>query len=406
MSDPVGNLRLCYMPIAAYIIDTPEALMLACVRGLTSHLTLAMFKTLVILSDTLLVKWCLAIVGKKELDFWYSVLQQVVGLFHFKSGVSKLKQVTGRAQRDLQHYIVGVIAGAAAPSFVIAICALSDFCYLSQSPIISKATREKIKNALQEFHNHKKTIIDLGACCGKKNHPLKHWHIPKLELMQSIVPSITAVGSLLQWSADMTEHAHIAVINDPAEATNNHEYNPQICQFLDRQEKCRLFDHTTRLSTVNKAVHTNEDAEDDVEEQEDDEHLDKDNTNPAATFNELWGSNHQPTNFFRLVSNGRNGPDMWPPCTFLAGCMAVHLNARPSIPWISIDNIANTFSLPDLWAAFADYYRHNGPSFHDLHTFGHPRRAAQDAPLCFDDVEVWHKVQVQQKLFHDPSIIC
>ncbi|KIJ07860.1 hypothetical protein PAXINDRAFT_38790, partial [Paxillus involutus ATCC 200175] len=167
------------------------------------------------------LKWCLAIVGKKELDFRYSVLQLVVGLRHFKSSVSKLKQqVTGWAQRDLQHYIIGVIAGAAAPSFIIAIRALSDFCYLSQSPIISKATQEKIKNALQEFHDHKKTIIDLGACHGEKNCPLKHWHIPKLELMQSVVPSIAVVGSLLQWSADTTEHAHIAIIKDPAEVTN------------------------------------------------------------------------------------------------------------------------------------------------------------------------------------------
>jgi hypothetical protein len=174
---------------------------------------------------------------------------------------------------------------------------------------------------------------------------------------------------------------------------------------LDRQEKCHLFDHATQLSTVNEAMPKNEDAEDDEEEQEDDEDLDEDNTNPAAVFDELWGSNCQPTNFFRLVSNGQNGPDMWPPCTFLAGSMAVHLNARPSIPQISIDNIVNTFSLPDLRATFADYYRRNGPSFHDLHTFGRPRRAAQDAPLCFDDVEVWHKVRVQQKSFHNPSIV-
>jgi hypothetical protein len=143
MSDPVGNLRLCYTPITAYIVDTPEALMLACVRGLTSHLTLATFKNFgnpfqhparrgattlaqldsiavdpdnlehyfaaceddclsgvskpfwrnwplaepsVFLTPDMLhhwhrqfydhdLKWCLAIVGKKELDFRYSVLQ-------------------------------------------------------------------------------------------------------------------------------------------------------------------------------------------------------------------------------------------------------------------------------------------------------------------------------------------
>ncbi|KAG6373942.1 hypothetical protein JVT61DRAFT_6105 [Boletus reticuloceps] len=44
MSDPSGNLHLCYTPLASYIVDTPEAAMLACVRGLTSHVTMAMYK--------------------------------------------------------------------------------------------------------------------------------------------------------------------------------------------------------------------------------------------------------------------------------------------------------------------------------------------------------------------------
>jgi hypothetical protein len=31
MSDPLGNLRYCFTPLASYIVDTPEACMLACV---------------------------------------------------------------------------------------------------------------------------------------------------------------------------------------------------------------------------------------------------------------------------------------------------------------------------------------------------------------------------------------
>ncbi|KAG2352775.1 hypothetical protein BDR07DRAFT_1497674 [Suillus spraguei] len=30
MSDPVGNVQHCFTPLAAYIINTPEAAMLAC----------------------------------------------------------------------------------------------------------------------------------------------------------------------------------------------------------------------------------------------------------------------------------------------------------------------------------------------------------------------------------------
>ncbi|KIJ13587.1 hypothetical protein PAXINDRAFT_80744 [Paxillus involutus ATCC 200175] len=302
MSDPVGNLRLCYRPITAYIVDTPEALMLACVRGLTSHLTLATFKnfgnpfqhparrgaTTLAQLDSIAVDPddlehyfaaceddCSSGVSKPFWRNWplaepsvfltpdvlhdsYNITLQKVWLkawvhmgmcgythhgygthgrgcgFFMGMGVGLTSGTLGYTHATpLQIMIVELsmpmIAGAAAPSFVIAICALSDFRYLSQSPIISEATREKIKHALQEFHDHKKTIIDLGARRGEKNRPLKHWHIPKLELMQSVVPSIAAVGSLLQWSADTMEHAHIVIIKDPAEATNNHEYDPQIC---------------------------------------------------------------------------------------------------------------------------------------------------------------------------------
>ncbi|KAF8545820.1 hypothetical protein OG21DRAFT_1396634, partial [Imleria badia] len=44
MSDPIGNLWHCFTPLAAYIVDTPEACMLACVRGKTSPVTMASYK--------------------------------------------------------------------------------------------------------------------------------------------------------------------------------------------------------------------------------------------------------------------------------------------------------------------------------------------------------------------------
>lgn len=41
MSDPYGSLQFCYTPIAAYIVDTLEAAMLAGVGGKTSPITMA-----------------------------------------------------------------------------------------------------------------------------------------------------------------------------------------------------------------------------------------------------------------------------------------------------------------------------------------------------------------------------
>ncbi|KAJ7203716.1 hypothetical protein C8J57DRAFT_1259579 [Mycena rebaudengoi] len=45
MSDSVGRLLNAYTPLAAYIVDTPEAADIACVMGKTSHLTLASHKS-------------------------------------------------------------------------------------------------------------------------------------------------------------------------------------------------------------------------------------------------------------------------------------------------------------------------------------------------------------------------
>ncbi|KAG2351029.1 hypothetical protein BDR07DRAFT_1321924, partial [Suillus spraguei] len=33
MTNPVGNSRYCYTPLASFIVNTPEACLIACVRG-------------------------------------------------------------------------------------------------------------------------------------------------------------------------------------------------------------------------------------------------------------------------------------------------------------------------------------------------------------------------------------
>jgi hypothetical protein len=44
MADPLGYSRFCFIGLASYIVDTPEAAMIACVAGKTSHLTMADYR--------------------------------------------------------------------------------------------------------------------------------------------------------------------------------------------------------------------------------------------------------------------------------------------------------------------------------------------------------------------------
>ena len=46
------------------------------------------------------------------------------------------------------------------------------------------------------------------------------------------------MGTIGQWLADVTEHAHIDVVKDPTRSSNNQNFDSQICCYLDRQEKC------------------------------------------------------------------------------------------------------------------------------------------------------------------------
>ena len=121
---------------------------------------------------------------------------------------------------------------------------------------------------------------------------MDHFHIPKLELMQQVVPSITQVGSLLQWSADTTEHAHIEVIKDPASMTNNQDYDSQICCTLDRDEKRRLFETAICLREFQEAPQSRDKAEleDNEAESEDDDDIDADDDNNENVLKDLWSA--------------------------------------------------------------------------------------------------------------------
>ncbi|KAL4061952.1 hypothetical protein J3A83DRAFT_4072564, partial [Scleroderma citrinum] len=257
--------------------------------------------------------------------------------------------------------------------------ALMEFWYFSQAPAITSITHDKIKCALQEFHDHKHAIIEGGLCCGQQtNAILEHWHIPKLKLMQSVAPSIECISSLLQWSADTTEHAHIEVIKDPASATNNHNYESQICWYLDW-------------------LHNDSDAESTQEDIAD---------SPVAVLDEIWTAQQGRTNFFNVAT--QLAADLNPTLlflTFIAGLTAIHLNSSPSLHCIPIDYVAQIFDLPDLHGVLGDYLNYEGSLTQNFHSFEGQRKCLLDVHLLFKDLHVLFQVCLQQKSYHNPSSV-
>jgi hypothetical protein len=482
MADPSGFSRFCFTALASYIVDTPEAALIAGVAGKTSHLTMADYlkfgdpirheprtasTTLAqlaalaanhnplelstyipaakavrlngvhlpfwrdwylestsgqhLLPDpcTFLtpeplhhwhkqfwdhdVKWSIRVVGADEFDFRFTTIQPIIGFKYFKDGVSTLKQVTGRAHRDIERFIICVIAGKAPPSFIIAIRALMDFRYIAQSRRLNDVQLSRITASLQLFHNHKQTILDIGARVGKGNKPMSHFQIPKFEFLHSMVPSVIASGVVMQWSADRTEHAHITEIKTPGRAGNNRSHNPQICRYLDRSEKHRNF--SLALSIWELQTRTQDGDEGLEDEGPDDDtdtnHCDDDNDDDddKNVFGHLSSSPPQPDLFARAVHLAMHVTPSTPlPLRIQhTDTTAFQLNFHPSVSSMTVDEVASKFKLPDLRPAIADYIHRARDLRAPIFKIGQRRSSPPNAGLPFTHLQVWYSARMQMR---------
>ena len=460
MNDPTGNLRYCFTPLASWIADTPEESLLAGTSPKASPVTTATSKefgdpfhhpactaavTLAViqsacdecspldykeflkiikrlglngvvelfwktypLSDPSQfltpevlhhfhrffwdhdVKWCVTAVGAAELDFRFSLLQTAVGYRAFADGISSLKQVTGCDHHAVQQYIVGVIAGSVPRQFLITIQALLDFRYKAQAPVFTDHSLSDLANSLQEFHDHKDAIVQVGT---RKDS----WAIPKLELLQSIIPSIQLSGPIMQWSADITEHAHVQEIKVPARAGNNQNYYSQIVRHLDCSEKCFCFDLATHLYSRVSNMNQNDEDED---FERDDKH--EPNSEDLSLANSMMAL-RPVTDYFAIadaLQRGHIPTAIKPYCTFSTRTTAFHLATKPSYS-LSIDNAAAMFKIPDFRQALFAYY-------HCLED-GAPHvvsgnRTEHNVILPFDRVQVWQKIRVQQMQYYNNTV--
>ncbi|KIN99344.1 hypothetical protein M404DRAFT_30586 [Pisolithus tinctorius Marx 270] len=175
-----------------------------------------------------LFKWCRELLGHDELDMRYCTQHKRVGTRHF-NGVLHISQMTGCEHRDLQRTIVATIAGLADPDFTCAIRAIIDFLYRAQSPTFTTTSLiNAMGESLAEFHAHKDSILEMG----------------------SFGHNIQDVSSLIQYTADVSEHLLITHCKDPFTCTNRQRtsFTKQIVLLLDREESIPQFNLYSLLS--------------------------------------------------------------------------------------------------------------------------------------------------------------
>ncbi|EGO18433.1 hypothetical protein SERLADRAFT_444104 [Serpula lacrymans var. lacrymans S7.9] len=326
--------------------------------------------------------WCKELVGRKELDQCFKVLHKRIGYRHFHSGVSHVRQMTGREHREIQRTILGVIAGCAPPVFIRAICAIIDFIYQAQSPVHTTSSLATMVDMLKEFHEEKDVILMKGARKGKEG-PLKHFWIPKLELMQNFACSIKRMGSVMQYTTDVTEHLLITHCKHPfSHGTNHHhDFEQQCVQVLSVLERLCVFSFYTLLESHGlDLVGVIVEEEDSVVEV----------VNPEL----LWLSRVLPDDDHKagprpmrnLFIDGIWSQD---------GNTAFYVNKTVDFPKLSIDDAAAKFGLEDFRPAPANY----------TCQLNQTRRLGGPYDFPFTHVRVWFKFRIQQHSVHKANTI-
>ncbi|KAG2084572.1 uncharacterized protein F5147DRAFT_782430 [Suillus discolor] len=364
MSDLVGFSKYCFTPLVAYVANTLEEL-IACITINASPVTMAtrtnfgdpdcqpLHKGSYMLAN---IQKVVAFVSPSDLvaffeeckqyhlnsvqwPFWMDWVTTDPSSFLMPESLHHFHKMFFDHDYVYQHYIVGIIAGAAPTQFIMAIRTLLEFRYLVQAPQFSDETLMELDNCLRLFHEHKQGVVDAGAWRGKDGG-FKSWVIPKLELLQGVVPSIWLLGILTQWSADPTKHTHIAIVKVPARAGNNHDYDAQVCRHLDRRDKVDCFD---------LALHIHEQEECAIDDESDDEDINS--RMVRCSIKDYFSCACE-------LIDGDHPEAPYPYRTFSTSVAAYHLSYRPTLTKMTVDTAADHFLLPDLHPAISDYLDH------------------------------------------------
>ncbi|KAI5982845.1 hypothetical protein EDD15DRAFT_2377170 [Pisolithus albus] len=185
------------------------------------------------------------------------------------------------------------------------------------------------------------------------------------------------MGALVQWSADVTEHAHIDVIKNPARSGKTQNFDAQICRYLDRQEKCRLFMQATTMHDLELCGDS-----DDGDASDGEEDLPKSRG---------------------ITDNGKFPTAPHPYRTFASSTTAFHLSSKSTVTNMTVDDAAEMYGLSDFKPAIADYLRdHN----HNLtHMIGGRRQAAPGCQLPFHHIQIWCKMRIQLYSSYDSEML-
>jgi hypothetical protein len=168
------------------------------------------------------------IIGEKELDKRFKVMNGFPGLRHFKKGISSVTQWTGTEHKEMEKILLGIVIGILPSRAVTVVEALLDFIYLSRLQMQTSKSLDSLEQCLKTFHENKKVIVELKI--------REHFNIPKFHAITHYVNCIRALGSPDGYNTESPERLHINFAKEAYRASNKRDYMEQMALWLQRHE--------------------------------------------------------------------------------------------------------------------------------------------------------------------------
>ena len=188
----------------------------------------------------------------------------------------------------------------------------------------------------------------------------------------------------MQWSADVTEHAHVTEIKHPTHSGNNQDYYAQIARHLNRSNRCFRFNITMRLASFEQGELGEEDEDLEDEHEPDSE---------ALCVLHYYSPTDTVVDYFKItkeVASGAIPNALLPHRIFVSSTTAFHLATKPSLQ-TTIDEASESFGLVDLQLAITNYFCHVDQTI--------------QATLATKGIQIWFKVRVQQPSYHNQQAL-
>ncbi|QRV99241.1 hypothetical protein RhiJN_27260 [Ceratobasidium sp. AG-Ba] len=195
-----------------------------------------------------LTKWVTQLMGKQTIDERHSTMPEYHGMRHFKNGITRVSQWTGRELKEMAKTLLPVISDMDR-RVVTAARPLLDFAYLAHSSSLSDSELQAMEESLHTFHANKHVFEELGALRTKDG-----FHgIPKVHMIQHYVKLIKMLGTPDGYNTETSERLHIDFAKMGYRASNKVNAIKQMAMYIQRSEAIAM--HEEHLEeTSNRAA--------------------------------------------------------------------------------------------------------------------------------------------------------